>query len=100
MTTAAAAPPIASDAADEEAGIAARIDAILRDELKLKVPSPDTDLLAAGLIDSLALVNLIFHLEQTFSVTTTVDDLDPDNFATVERMTRFVQARRAAGAVG
>lgn len=88
----------AAGKAVDETAIRERIAVILRDELKLAVPAPDTDLLAAGLIDSLALVNLIFHLEQAFSVTTSVDDLDPDNFATLARMTRFVAERRAAGA--
>lgn len=82
---------------DDGAEIGDRIAAILRDELKLNVPSAETDLLAAGLIDSLSLVNLIFHLEEAFSVTTTVDDLEPDNFATIASMTRFVRSRRAAG---
>jgi acyl carrier protein len=77
--------------------VEAKILAILRDELQLEVASPELDLIANGLIDSMALVDLVFHIERVLGVQVTLDDLDPANFARVVDITDFV-LRRQAGA--
>jgi D-alanine--poly(phosphoribitol) ligase subunit 2 len=70
-----------------------RIAGIFAGTLNVEVPSPDTDLFEAGLLDSLAFVELLLCLEQEFGVTTSVDDLEADNFRTIARIAAFVAPR-------
>ena len=48
---------------------------------------PTQNLMGAGILDSLAMMDLIVWLEQTFSITVDTDDLVPENFATLDAMT-------------
>ena len=70
-------------------------DVFLR-SLNLDVPSPDTDLFETGLLDSLAFVELLVGIEREFGVTTSVDDLEVDNFRSIARIAEFVSARVAS----
>ncbi len=70
-----------------------RITRLLADTMNLEVASADTDLFEAGLLDSLAFVELLVHLEREFGVTTSVDDLKVDNFDSVAHIAAFVTER-------
>jgi methoxymalonate biosynthesis acyl carrier protein len=63
--------------------------------LHVDVPTPDIDLFETGVLDSLAFVELLLQLEQQFGVTTSVDDLEIDNFRSIARIAAFVTARSA-----
>jgi acyl carrier protein len=63
--------------------------------LNIAVPSPQTDLLITGLIDSLALASLIIALEDHFHCTMPLDDFDLEDFKTVERIARLLTATAA-----
>ena len=73
-----------------------RIGGIFAGALNVEVPAADTDLFEAGLLDSLAFVELLLRLEREFGVTTTVDDLAVDNFRSIARIAEFVASRGAA----
>jgi len=73
-----------------------RIIRLLADAMSLEISSVDTDLFEAGLLDSLAFVELLVHLEKEFGVTTSVDDLKVDNFNSVAHIAEFVAARSAS----
>lgn len=75
--------------------IETRVTAILADDLNLAVPASDTDLIGEGILDSLALVDLVMHLESSFGFTVALDQLDPENFQTVERISQMVAASTA-----
>jgi D-alanine--poly(phosphoribitol) ligase subunit 2 len=66
--------------------------------LHLDVPAFDTDLFETGVLDSLAFVELLLQLEREFGVTTSVDDLESDNFRTIDNIAEFVRLRAAARA--
>jgi D-alanine--poly(phosphoribitol) ligase subunit 2 len=70
-----------------------RVTRLLAEAMNLEVPSADTDLFDAGLLDSLAFVELLVHLEREFGVTTSVDDLKADNFDSVAHIVAYVAAR-------
>jgi methoxymalonate biosynthesis acyl carrier protein len=70
-------------------------DVFLR-SLNLEVPSPDTDLFETGLLDSLAFVELLVAIEKDFGVTTSVADLEVDNFRSIARIAEYVTARMAS----
>ena len=62
--------------------------------LNLEVPSADTDLIEASLMDSLALVKLLLPLGQEFHVRFSVDDLEIDSFRTLRSIEQHVAAKR------
>jgi D-alanine--poly(phosphoribitol) ligase subunit 2 len=63
--------------------------------MNLDVPSVDTDLFDTGVLDSLAFVELLLQLEREFGVTTSVEDLEIDNFKSIARIADFVIKRMA-----
>jgi D-alanine--poly(phosphoribitol) ligase subunit 2 len=69
-----------------------RIVALIRDVLQVEVPAPDTDLIDAGLIDSLALITLITEIEHDFGIVLPLDDFDVDRFRSAEQIASFVAA--------
>ncbi len=50
----------------------------------------DTNLIEAGVIDSMSLLRLIFFLESCYHIEVPLDDLDPDNFRSVRAMEAFL----------
>jgi D-alanine--poly(phosphoribitol) ligase subunit 2 len=74
-------------------GLCEQIASLLSATLNLDVPSVETDLFETGVLDSLAFVDLLLALEQRFGVTTSLDDLEVDNFRSIARIADFVIAR-------
>jgi acyl carrier protein len=64
---------------------------VFRDALRIEVPAPDTDVIAGGLLDSLALVTLLFELEQRYSISIPFESLETDDFRTPESIARVVE---------
>jgi acyl carrier protein len=65
----------------------------LRERFGVEPSSPDSDLIEGGILDSMMFVDLIVFIEERFDVTAELDDLEIENFSTVESMARFVTAR-------
>lgn len=70
-----------------------RVHEVFRRTLNVDVPSPDADLIDGGILDSLALVELLFQLEQEFGIEILLDQLDIENFRTIDRIAAFVAGR-------
>lgn len=70
-----------------------RIDHIFADVLHLDVPAADVDLFESGVLDSLAFVELLLQLEREFGVTVSLDELEVDNFRSIQRIAEFVEPR-------
>jgi acyl carrier protein len=68
-----------------------RVLRLFGDELSIDVASPTTDLIETGLLDSLALVELIAAIEQEFQVDLALDALEIDAFRSVESIAAFVE---------
>ena len=73
----------------------AQVADVVSERAGIDVPATSTDLLEAGLLDSLALVTLIVALEETFGVQLPLDDFDVDRFRSVDAMADFIGALRA-----
>ena len=62
----------------------------------------DTDsLLESGVLDSMTMVDLIAHLEQTYGIQVAEDDMMPENFDSIDAIVNYVshkQAERASSA--
>lgn len=66
-------------------------------KLNLEAPSIDADLVGTGLLDSLALVELLALLEETFGVSISTDDLELENFRSIATIAEFVMRHAAVG---
>ncbi len=56
-----------------------------------EIPSRTTDLLTTNILDSLALVNLIFELECVFEVSFDYDDLEVNDFRSVQHISTLIK---------
>jgi methoxymalonate biosynthesis acyl carrier protein len=71
-----------------------RLGAIFTESFHIEVPSPDTDLLESGILDSFQFVELLLQLEQRFSLRIKIDDIDFEDLRTISRMARLVDKGR------
>lgn len=79
---------------DDRQQLISAVARLFAEQLHVDVPSPETDLIDAGAIDSLSLVELLVQIERAFGVTVSMDDLDLANFRTVERIADYVASRQ------
>ncbi len=77
-------------------GVEASVHRIFRDSLELDV-EVDTDVIAGGMLDSLAFVQLLLALEEEFGMKVDLADLELDDFNSVASVARLV-AESAQGA--
>ncbi len=54
---------------------------------------PRDNLLAQGVVDSLAIVRLTHILEERFPIRVVDEDIVPENFRDIESLSRFVQSK-------
>ena len=81
--------------ADADAEVVGVVTRILRESLYVEVDDPDVDLIASGLLDSLALVELLLELERTLGRKLQLEELEVDDFRSVARIARFVETHAA-----
>jgi len=79
----------------EHHGIHQKLIELFAGRLNLEVHSVDMDLVETGLLDSLALVELLAQLEETFGVSISTDDLELENFRSIASIAFFVVQRTA-----
>ena len=84
-----------SEASDvvSEADVICRLREVFANVLNLDVPSDDTDLLNSGLLDSLALVELLLHIEATFGLELELEEFEVDHFRSLRTIGATVAAR-------
>jgi acyl carrier protein len=76
-------------------GVSERVQQLFLETLNVQVPSQEADLIESGLIDSLALVELLFAIEREFSVSLPLDDLEIENFRSVNRISEVIEGAQA-----
>lgn len=69
---------------------------VMSGQAGIEIPDTETDLLEAGVIDSLALVTLIVAFEDNFGVQLPLDDFDIDRFRTVASIADYLASLGAA----
>ncbi len=77
--------------------LTATIQDLIARKLAIRVTSPDADLLADGVLDSVTLVQLILLLEQRFSIRIELGELEIDDFRSIDSI--GVLVRRLQGSV-
>ncbi|MBI2817679.1 MAG: acyl carrier protein [Acidobacteria bacterium] len=60
--------------------------------LGLEVPAPDTDLFAAGVLDSMAFIELLLQLENRYGLRVDLTEIEFDQFRSVDKISEFVAA--------
>ena len=80
-----------------EQDVLSKVAVLFREKLKLEVPSPETDLLQAGLMDSLIFVELLVQLEQEFGITLSIENLEVEDVRSLTRIAEFVTSQRQIG---
>jgi methoxymalonate biosynthesis acyl carrier protein len=66
----------------------------IMENVNLQDINDDFDIFEAGLVNSLFAIELMTFLEKAFNIKVTMDDLDMENFKTVNSTGRFVQRKR------
>ena len=77
----------------ERDAIERQITKLFLDSLHLEVPSPETDLLATGALDSMGFVELLVRLEERFGIAISLDTVEIDSFRSIKAIAEFVLAR-------
>ncbi|MBO0860341.1 MAG: acyl carrier protein [Chloracidobacterium sp.] len=72
-----------------------QVTSLFAKKLNLDVASVETDLIETGMLDSLALVELLAQLEESFDFSISTDDLEIENFRTIADIAGFVAQRSA-----
>ena len=79
-----------------EEDLATEVQAWLREKLLAVIESQEMDLLAAGILDSLALVQLLLYLEQHFGLKIVMEQLDIEDLRSVRSIARLVAREKRA----
>jgi acyl carrier protein len=73
-----------------------RVQGLMKDVLAITPAGIDQDLLESGLLDSMALIELLYAIEQEFTVELPLEDLDVDRLRSVRGIASYVEQLRAA----
>jgi acyl carrier protein len=74
----------------------AELTALFTNSLGVEVPSPHTDLLATGRLDSVGFVELLVQLEKSFGLRVDLEDVEVDQFRSLAAIAAFIAERRGA----
>jgi methoxymalonate biosynthesis acyl carrier protein len=75
--------------------VQAELAAIFARDLHIDVPTPETDLLTTGRLDSVGMVELLLQLEKRFGLRVDMEDLDTDHFRSLAALGSFITTRRS-----
>ena len=56
--------------------------------------SNDDDLLDMGILDSMAIMQLVAHLEAQYGITIPTEEIDPANFESINSLVAFIDRQR------
>jgi acyl carrier protein len=79
-----------------EEELASEVQALLVEKLMAPVASLDTDLLEAGVLDSLTLVALLMNLEEHFGLKVVMEKLEVDDLRSIRSIARLVASQKRA----
>jgi len=77
--------------------LATELAVVFANDLHIDVPTPETDLLATGRLDSVAVVELLLQLEKRFGLRVDMEDLEIDHFRSLDSIASLIAARRRNG---
>jgi len=72
-----------------------RIRELFLTKLQIEPPADGVDMIEAGILDSLNVVALLLHGEQQLGLKVTVDDVEIDDFRTIDGIARCLERQRS-----
>ena len=78
----------------EDTSIKTSLAKTIAERLGVTVPSFDTNLFETGIVDSLAFVNLLVEIESQFDIHVTLENLELENFQSIEAIAAFITRQR------
>lgn len=81
---------------EQIARLSGEIRLLIQEKLLAQPGSPSEDLVATGVVDSLSLIQLLVHLEEHFSVSIPLSDLEIDDIRSIGSLARLVASRKTA----
>jgi len=78
--------------ATDNAVLHAQLNAFFSEKLSVEITSIDADLVQTGILDSLALVELLTYIEKEFETEVSLDDIDIEDFHSIARIAEYVNA--------
>jgi len=73
---------------------------LIAEKLLVEVHSPEDDLLATGVLDSLTLIELLLNLEQHFGMRIPLDELQIEDVRSIQSIAHLVQSKSAHATAG
>jgi acyl carrier protein len=70
----------------------ARLRAFFSEKLSVEVSSVDANLAQTGILDSLALVELLSYIEKEFGMEISLDGIEIEDFQSIARIAEYVEA--------
>jgi acyl carrier protein len=64
--------------------VVVRLRRIFEEALNMPPPTPETNIIEAGLLDSLALVTLLFEIEREFGLEIPLESLEIEDFSSID----------------
>jgi len=77
---------------DRETELEGRVKDIFANQLRIEVPSADTDLLS-GILDSLKIVELLLEVEKQLSTRLPIQELEVETFRSIRHIAHFLAER-------
>ena len=74
--------------------LASEIRKLMAEKLLLEVASPDEDLLAGGILDSLSLIQLMVGLEQHFGIRIPFEEMQIEDVRSVRALAHLVEQHK------
>ena len=75
-------------------GLEVEIGRLIRREFPAEPGAPEEDLVAAGVLDSLTLIQLLVQLEEHFGVSIPLSELELDDIRSIRSLARLIANRR------
>jgi acyl carrier protein len=70
----------------------AQLRGFFSEKLSVEIPSVDADLIQTGILDSLALVELLAYVEKEFGTEISLDDIEIEDFHSIAKIAEYVDA--------
>lgn len=67
---------------------------IQRPDKQIESVGNDDNLVASGLIDSLAVIQIVLHLESTYGLDFSADGIDPERLASISSILDLIESRQ------
>ena len=61
---------------------------------------PDDNLIDSGILDSMAIMQLVAHLQKEYSISIRTEEIDPNIFASINSLAAFVTGKQNASDQG